>query len=424
MRPASSSSVAAVALLAIAGLAIAGPDVAPIREPTRIPAEPLGQALRTLAGERGFQVIYDSGQVDDRRTRGARGDLTVEEALTEVLRGTGLTFHKLSDSGIVIEPLASQTRASAPHSRVATASARASGDSAGSEQAQLGAVTIEATEERQALRRRVDQFVTAVVVRPYGENLIRWNGPVCPLVAGLSRDFGEFVLRRISQAAADARAPLAGTACHPNLYVVATNHPDALLKTWWARDKWMYNTGHGPRPVNDFVQSRQPVRVWYNTDLGCAGNAQITTGVPSYTGFGPPGVAPPICANDIPDATRLGRPIILSILSAIVVVDLRQMEKVTVRQMADYIALISLADVRQGTDSIPVSSILWLFGHERPPQGLSAWDQALLYSLYNTSQASELQVQEIEHAMVGRIKQQPIASPLGYRSSANPLIPP
>lgn len=419
-----SSSVAVLALLAIAELATAS-SASSLREPTRIPAEPLGPALRALASERGFQVIYDSGQVDDRRTRGARGDLTVDEALTQVLRGTGLTFRRMSDSGIVIEAVAGQTVTSLPRARAAAA-ARPAPSSASSDaaQPQLDGVTIEATEERQALRRRVDQFVAAVVVHPYGENLIRWNGPVCPLVAGLPRDFGEFVLRRISQAAADARAPLAGSACRPNLYVVATNHPDALLETWRARDKWMYNTGYGAQPVNDFVHSRQPVRVWYNTDLGCAGKDQITVGVPSYTGFGPPGLAPPICANDIPDATRLGHPIILSILSAIVVVDLRRMENVTVRQMADYIALISLADVRQGTDPIPVSSILWLFGHARPPQGLSAWDQALLYSLYNTSQASELQVQEIEHAMVGRFELRPIATPLGYRSSGNPLIPP
>lgn len=419
------SSVAAVALLAIAELAIAG-AASPVREPTRIPAEPLGRALRSLASERGFQVIYDSGQVDDRRTPGARGDLTVDEALTQVLRGTGLTFRRMSASGIVIEPVASPRIASLPHPRVAAVArpAPTGGDSAGTAQPQLGGVTIEATEERQVLRQRVDQFVGAVAVRPFGENLIRWNGPVCPLVAGLTRDLGEFVLRRISQAAADARAPLAGTVCHPNLYVVATKHPGQLLKTWRTRDKLMYDPGPGVQLVNDFVQSRQPIRVWYNTDLGCAGNPQITAGAASYTGFGPPGVAPPICANDIPDATLLGHPIIRSITSAIVVVDLRQTGNVTVQQMADYVALISLADVRQSADPVPVASILRLFGHATPPQGLSAWDQALLYSLYNTSPASTLQVQEIEHAMVGRMEPRLVAPPLGYRSSNNSLIPP
>jgi hypothetical protein len=72
----------------------------------------------------------------------------------------------------------------------------------------LPRVTIEASKERQALRRRVNKFVTAVVVQPENESLIRWNAPICPLVAGLPRNIGEFMLARISQAALAARAPL------------------------------------------------------------------------------------------------------------------------------------------------------------------------------------------------------------------------
>lgn len=56
--------------------------------------------------------------------------------------------------------------------------------------------------ERQALRRRVDHFVAAVAARPSDDALYRWNEPVCPLVAGLTKKAGEFILGRISQAAA------------------------------------------------------------------------------------------------------------------------------------------------------------------------------------------------------------------------------
>lgn len=43
------------------------------------------------------------------------------------------------------------------------------------------------------------------------------------------------------------------------------------------------------------------------------------------------------------------------------------------------------------------------FGHASPPQGLSAWDKALLYSLYNTSQADKLQESEVELTMAARL---------------------
>jgi hypothetical protein len=48
-------------------------------------------------------------------------------------------------------------------------------------------------------------------------------------------------------------------------------------------------------------------------------------------------------------------------------------------------------------------SILQLFGHGAPPQGLTPWDRALLHSLYNTGQADKLQVSEMELVMVRRL---------------------
>lgn len=395
----------AVAFLAVAELAIAG-DPVNMREPTSIPAEPLGPALRTLANERGFQVVYDSGQVDQRATRGASGDLTLDEALTKVLRGTGLTFQKTPDSGVVIEPIAGQ-HGTAPPARETAArpSASSSNGSSDATQPQLDGVTIQASQDRQALLHRVDQFIGAVVDRRYGQSLVRWNAPVCPQVAGFSRDIGEFVLRRISRAAADARVDLAGPVCNPNLYVIATQDPDSLLKDWWARDRRMYDDAHGMSPVHAFVRSRRPIRVWYNTYPGCVGPGRIMPGVAAaaLTGFGVFSRIPSICTNDTGGATLLSYPTVQSILSAVVIIDLRQMKNVTLRQIADYIALVSLADVRQDSDPIPMPSILRLFTRTPPPQGLSLWDQALLYSLYNTTQASKLQVQEMEIAMTRRI---------------------
>jgi hypothetical protein len=269
----------------------------------------------------------------------------------------------------------------------------------------LPAVTIEATKERQALRRQVDKFVAAVVVRPWGESLIRWNVPICPLVAGLPREFGEFILKRISQAAINAHAPLAGKVCHPNLYVVATDFPDLLLKKWWARDQHMYNTKGGIPPIERFVHSRRPIRAWYNTGFGCGGRAPVSPGgsAGALAGFGPPGFGPPVCTGGGGIDTHLSYGGIRSISSAIVVIDLRRMKNVTIQQMADYVALVTLADVRLDADPTSAPSILWLFSHALPPQGLSTWDQALLYSLYNTSQTSKLQVSEMEFAMVRRI---------------------
>jgi len=275
---------------------------------------------------------------------------------------------------------------------------------------QLPKVTIEGAKV-QALRREVHRFVTAVVVRPSDETLWRWNTPVCPLVAGLPRAFGEFILRRISKAAADAHAPLAGKVCHPNLFVVGTNAPDLLLKTWVKREPWMYDKRNGFEPIQRFLDSKRPIRAWYNSVLGCgdagpAGPGTSTLSIASMTGTGggsstfEAGV--PSCSDGID--SHLNYADTRSISSALVVIDGRQMKNVDIQQLADYVAMAGLADVRLDVDPGAAPTILRLFSRDgTPPEGLTRWDRALLYALYNTRQQDKQQVGDMESTMVGRI---------------------
>lgn len=48
----------------------------------------------------------------------------------------------------------------------------------------LETVTIEA---RKQLERQVSHFVSSVVVHYLHDSLVRWDAPICPLVAGLAR---------------------------------------------------------------------------------------------------------------------------------------------------------------------------------------------------------------------------------------------
>jgi hypothetical protein len=266
-------------------------------------------------------------------------------------------------------------------------------------------VTIEAARGRKALRLKVDHFVTSVVVKPWNDALDRWGSPICPLVAGLPKNWGELILERISKAAMDARAPLAGRVCDPNLYVLATDNPDPLLKELWARSGYrrMYDYS-SIESVKRFMHSSRPIRVWYNSVPGCAeggsgapANATVVIG-----GFSLPGIAPVRVCRSLDSRLSYGSTGSI-ITSAIVVIDLRRMKKMTIGQMGDYVALVSLADVQLDADPGTAPSILQLFSHGAPPEGLTVWDRALLYSLYNTSLWSKLQLPELEMTMVNRI---------------------
>jgi iron complex outermembrane receptor protein len=93
--------------LSMVGLAAAGDAQAAISKPTNIPAQGLGPALQTLAKDRDFQVLYRTEVVGDLRTRGAVGTLTSEEALRQLLSGTGLTYRFLDDKTVTIVPVPS-----------------------------------------------------------------------------------------------------------------------------------------------------------------------------------------------------------------------------------------------------------------------------------------------------------------------------
>jgi iron complex outermembrane recepter protein len=98
-------SITAAACLVAVSIAIADNAHAAIRKPTHIAADGLGSALQALAKERGFQVVYESREVNSHRTQGASGDLTTEEALTQLLSGTGLTYRYQGENGITILPV-------------------------------------------------------------------------------------------------------------------------------------------------------------------------------------------------------------------------------------------------------------------------------------------------------------------------------
>jgi iron complex outermembrane receptor protein len=99
------SVAVAVVSLSIIGLAVADDVRASIRRPTNIPAQGLGPALQALANDRNFQVVYVSEEVANVRTQGAAGEFTSDEALRQLLRGTGLTYRYLDENTITILPV-------------------------------------------------------------------------------------------------------------------------------------------------------------------------------------------------------------------------------------------------------------------------------------------------------------------------------
>lgn len=279
-------------------------------------------------------------------------------------------------------------------------------------------VTIEAQRNREQLRHEVNRFVDAAIVKPHrDESLLRWDSPVCPLVAGLTREQGEFVLGRLSEIARAATAPLAAQACAANLYVIVARNPSGFLRLWWRHDRRLFNTNHGVAAVKRFIETDRPVRVWYNEmpvdpDAGSGSGSGIATMLAQSVGIGV-GAGPaeyPINMNPGIVGSRLTYTAVRAIASAIVVIDAQKVAQLNFGQLADYVSLRSLAEINPDRDVGEAPTILRLFSEQQgsPPQGLTAWDQALLHAVYSSKQKDRLQLSEIQTATLDAI----VAGPL------------
>jgi hypothetical protein len=265
----------------------------------------------------------------------------------------------------------------------------------------LPEVTVEA--DRATLERRVFSFVTDITRTSRGDSLRVWRAKICPLVAGLGKDQGEFLLARLSQAAHTAGAPLDGETCRPNLYIVFTNEPDTLIKTWHARSSRSFGGVYGtPAAMDRFLARKGPVRVWYNRKFGAASGAPLSSDT-SMEGFGFNGSSG-IVANKFADDTHLRFNDVMLFSSVIVVVDGNQVAGLQFGQVADYIAMAAMTELDLDAPLGTSPTILQLFSARSagatPPPGLTPWDTSFLKALYGTPQDAIMQRSVITTSMM------------------------
>jgi hypothetical protein len=266
-----------------------------------------------------------------------------------------------------------------------------------SSKSDLETVTITAKRQQELIERQISKFVSSITLSARDESLARWQAPICPLVAGMTREAGEFVLARLSEVAREAGAPLAPEQCTPNFLVILTSEPDLLLKRWWARNPRLFNDERGIGGIHHFVTTHRPVRVWYNATSACAEGPQTTYAVDG-------GMTYPSCSHGAL-TSRLTWASVRKISLAIVVADTNLVKDLSVGQLADYIAMVGMAQIRESAKPGDAPTILRLFNESDAarPAGLSRWDLAFLKSLYATAPANVTQIAEIKFNMDGTL---------------------
>lgn len=260
-------------------------------------------------------------------------------------------------------------------------------------------VIVEGT--RPEIEQRANTFVTGITHRGYAvESLVRWNKPICPLVAGIPANQGEFILHHLSQAVLAAGGKLATDKdCKPNFHVVLTPEPDKLLDLWRKRAPRMYGMAP-PAQVRRILGKPRPVRIWYNVWDVCSDGPQTGSIIGADANFGLQ-MATPYGSGCLQDS-RLQFTRVQSISSVIVIVDLDDTKEIKLGPLSDYISMVGLTDVDLDGTWGDEPTILRLFAAsgDAASQKLSPWDRAFLKALYDTSQDDRHQRTEIARSMV------------------------
>ena len=244
------------------------------------------------------------------------------------------------------------------------------------------------TETPEAKREIITSFVRATSVRTGTGQMGRWDKGICPVVEGLKSEYADFVLARISATAAEVGLEVGLPGCKPNLIVIATDNAEALLtqsvkknRRAFLGDEWTIRLGSDK--LKAFIEADQPVRWWFVVK-------RVTRdGTPYEEG------------SIIEGTGKIKSAVRADFSHVFVVLDVSRIRKVHYPALADYVAMVSLAQTSPNADLPNVPTILRLFSDRdaglAPAEGLTDWDHAFLKALYAAKRdAKRMSVQEWE----------------------------
>lgn len=244
----------------------------------------------------------------------------------------------------------------------------------------------------QPLDRLIRDFVGEVAEPNRNRGLARWTDRVCVGVANLEGEIAQYLTDRISTVATDIGLTAGAPGCTPNILVIATDDAEGLARQLTEERQRAFRMGgagmdRGGAALRDFVAANRPVRWWQmampiDSETGgravripgdCEG-VQCAGGENSVLAFAP--------QIKVFAASRIRTQIVDSLIRAVVIVDVDDVQNVSALQLADYIAMVSLAQIDPDADTSRYASILNVFDAPGSSDSLTDWDMAYLGGLY------------------------------------------
>jgi hypothetical protein len=291
-------------------------------------------------------------------------------------------------------------------------------------------VVVTARKTQQQIDAIVSQFVDqhAATNRKTGQYMRDDIGPVCPVTLGLPQSFDDYISARIVQVAARVGAKTDTTGkCAPNIQVLFTDEPKAVVKALADRTKGAILGMHYLHETPRLLEVTHPIQGWYVTGTRMIddSDAPVANVEPDGSTQSSAESKMPRVDNayrNVPDRVTTGTRIpgerISSILNVLIVADIRQVGGHEVGSIADYITMLALSEPRSLDDCNELPSILDLMATEcdsRPKSDkLTDGDMAYLKGLYAAdlgATTNSMQKQSIQTGMESGLGTSPNAAP-------------
>lgn len=244
----------------------------------------------------------------------------------------------------------------------------------------------------------VRAFVGAMSAAPRGvDQLARWDRRICAGVAGLRGRYAQFLIDRMAQRAFEVDLDVGEPGCRPNVLIVVSPDPDAIARELYDDHPgalgYISDTGEatrGRRLLREtFLNSDAPVRWWHVSHRGSAGGGEIDRHSPTPCTGGSSALDISACygTNPLGGGSRLRSATTQDFGAAFVIVDANRLSEIdyNFNALADYLAMVTLAQLDPDVDVSSFPSVLNLFTLNNTPNGMTDWDLDYLRGLYSSN---------------------------------------
>ena len=271
-------------------------------------------------------------------------------------------------------------------------------------------------------REQVGLYVQSLTT-PVGRRIMpRWNNDLCLGLAGMRTEQARAMNDRIGELANSLGIDVQPPGCRPNVLIFFSADANTLAQEIAANGNLVSATGdtgnsRGQEALAEFVADSRAVRWWHVSTSSVDGfefgrdSREQAPRQNAPTSFDPSAEATPAdqareldqqrgdSVNNgirVRQMSRVRGAVAENMARVLIVIDATRTTEATIAAVADYVAMITLAQINPDADVSSVPSILNLFaeGDVQRPGQLTSWDRAYLTALYEGTEATNVRQQE------------------------------